>query len=368
MNLRIPGPTPLPPEVTAALSRPMINHRGPQFVELQGRVLAGLKEILETNNDIIIYPSSGTGGMEAALANVLSPGDRVLACTAGAFGDRFAEMAKRFGAQVNKLCFPMGQAIDPEKVAEELRNAPDTRTVLLTHSETSSGVLHPIEALAKTIRANSGALILVDAVSSAGATRVQTDAWGLDVVITGSQKALMSPPGASVVAIGERAWRAYETARSPRYFWDWREWTKMMAVGQTPVTPPLPIYFAMDVALDLIKAEGLNAVYARHERLAELTRNETVAMGLTLFADPRYASPTVTALRPPAGIKSGDLIARCRDELGVEFAGGQGEAKGKVLRIGHLGYVHEADIREALGALKQALAASPVVHATSVAE
>ncbi len=368
MNLRIPGPTPLPPQVTEALMSPMINHRGPTFVGLQRRILAGLKEVFETGNQIIIYPSSGTGGLEAALANVLSPGDRVLACAAGAFGERFAEIARRFGAQVDKLTFPMGQAIDADKVAEHLRNAPDTRAVLLTHSETSSGVLHPIESIARTIHANSNALVLVDAVSSAGATRLQTDAWGLDVVVTGSQKALMCPPGASILAISQRALRAYETARSPRYYWDWREWMKVMANGETPVTPPLPIYFALDVALDLIKNEGLTAVFARHERLAELTRRETGAMGFELFPDPKYASPTVTALRPPAGIKPGDLIARCREELGVEFAGGQGEAKGKVIRIGHLGYVHEPEIRQALAALQQAVSAAPVFRAASVGE
>lgn len=366
MNLRIPGPTPLPPEVTAALQSPMINHRGPTFVGMQRRILAGLKEVFETGNQIIIYPSSGTGGLEAALANTVSPGDRVLACSAGAFGERFAEIARRFGAQVDKLTFAMGQAIDVDQVAEHLKNAPDTRAVLLTHSETSTGVLHPIEALAGTIHANSNALILVDAVSSAGATRLQTDAWGLDVVITGSQKALMCPPGASILAISERALRAYETARSPRYYWDWREWTKTMANGETPFTPALSIYFGLDVALDLIKNEGLPAVYARHERLAELTRRETASMGFELFPNPRYASPTVTALRPPAGIKPGDLIARCREELGVEFAGGQGEAKGKIIRIGHLGYVHEPEIRQALGALQQALSTAPVLRAASV--
>ena len=361
MNLRIPGPTPLPPQVEAALRRPMINHRGAVFTDMQKRIVARLKLVFETSNDILIFPSSGTGGLEAALVNVLSPGDRVLACTAGAFGERFAEVAVAFGAHVDKLSFPSGTAIDPALVAEKLVAAPDTRAVLITHSETSTGVLHPVQALAKAVRENSDALVIVDAVSSLGATPLATDAWGIDIVITGSQKALMCPPGASVLAISKHAWHAYETARSPRFYWDWRSWEKWAEKGQTPVTPALSIYFALDAALDLILSEGLSTVYARHERLAELARTRAQSLGFELFPDPRYASPTVTALRPPAGVDAKRLIRYVREHYDVEFAGGQGALDGKIIRIGHLGYVNEQDIQTALNALERVMATAELV-------
>lgn len=361
MNLRIPGPTPIPPQVEAALRRPMINHRGAVFSDMQKRIVARLQLIFETSNDILIFPSSGTGGLEAALVNVLSPGDRVLACTAGAFGDRFAEIAVAFGAHVDKLTFPWGTAIDPARVAEKLRAAPDTRAVLITHSETSTGVLHPVQAIAKAVRENSDALVIVDAVSSLGAAPLATDAWSIDIVITGSQKALMSPPGAAILAISKHAWHAYETARAPRFYWDWRQWEKWAEKGQTPVTPALPIYYALDAALDLILNEGLPTVFARHERLGELARERAQAVGFELFPDPRYASPTVTALRPPAGVDATRLIRYVRDNFAVEFAGGQGELAGKIIRIGHLGYVNEADLHVALNALEHVMATAELV-------
>jgi aspartate aminotransferase-like enzyme len=356
MNLRIPGPTPLPPQVEAALRRPMINHRGAAFADLQKRIVARLQQVFETTNDILIFPASGTGGLEAALVNVLSPGDRVLACSAGAFGERFAEIAAAFGARVDQVSFPWGAAIDPASVAEKLRAAPDTRAVLVTHNETSTGVLQPVEAIAQAVREHSNALVIVDAVSSLGATRLATDAWGIDVVITGSQKALMSPPGAAILSISAHAWHAYEAARAPRFYWDWKEWKKWAVKGETPFTPALPIYFALDAALDLILTEGLPMVYARHARLAEWTRTRAQTLGLALFPDPRYASPAVTALRPPAGVDAGRLIRHVRDQLDVEFAGGQGALSGKIIRIGHLGYVHEADLQRALDALEHAMA------------
>ncbi len=359
MNLRIPGPTPLPPEVIAALQRPMINHRGPVFADLQNRIVTRLRDIFETANDILILPGSGTGGLEAALVNILSPGDRVLACIAGEFGKRFAQMAAAFGAQVEELTFAPGAAIDPDRVAEKLRAMGDAHAVLITHNETSTGVLHPLEALARAVHGNSKAMVLVDAVSSLALTRVAADAWGLDVVVSGSQKALMSPPGAAILSISANAWRAHEHARCPRYFWDWSEWKKWVAKGQTPFTPPLSVYFALDAALDLIQKEGLPNVYARHARLAEWTRTQAQALGCTLFADPRHASPAVTALRPPAGVDANALIRRMRDEDHVEVAGGQGEFSGKIFRIGHLGYVHEPEMQETIRVLERALNAQP---------
>ncbi len=360
MNLRIPGPTPLPPQVTAALQRPMMNHRSPVFADLQNKIVDRLREVFETTSDILILPSSGTGGLESALVNILSPGDRVLAPLAGEFGKRFAEMAAAFGADVEELAFPAGSAIDPARVAERLRGAPNTRAVLITHSETSTGILHPVQGIAQAVHENSNALVLVDAVSSLGATRIATDAWGLDVVVTGSQKALMSPPGLSILSISPRAWRAYENAHTPRFYFDWGHWKKWAAKGQTPFTPAVSTYFALDAALDMLHQEGLSNVYARHSRLADWTRAQAQQLGLSLFADPRYASPAVTAVRPPQGTDANALIRRLRDEQGVEFAGGQGELSGKIIRIGHLGYVHETDMQDAIYALERALIAQPL--------
>ncbi len=359
MNLRIPGPTPLPPQVMAAMQRPMINHRSAEFADMQNRVIAGLHQVFETKNDILLLPSSGTGGLEAALVNVLSPGDRVLACIAGEFGKRFSQIAAAFGARVDELVVPAGSAVEPAQVVERLSRAPDTSVVLLTHSETSTGILNPVEPLARAVRENSNALVVVDAVSSLGATRVSADDWGLDVVVTGSQKALMCPPGLAILSIGERAWRASERAQAPRYYWDWHEWKKWVLKGQTPVTPPLSIYFALDAALDLIRREGLPNVYARHARLADWTRRRAQSLGLQLFADSRCASPAVTALYPPAGMDANQLIRRLREDSGIQVAGGQGGLSGKIIRIGHLGYVHDADIQDALYALERVVVAQP---------
>lgn len=355
MNLRIPGPTPLPPEVLQALQRPMINHRGSQFSAMQKSIVARLQKIFETQNDILILPGSGTAGLEAAVVNVLSPGDQVLACVIGAFGERFAQIATAFGARVEKLTFPMGAAVDLDQVAEKLRVMPLLKAVLVTHNETSTGVLNPLRQFAQLVHENSNALLMVDAVSSLGATELANDAWGIDVVITGSQKTLMSPPGAAFISVSERAWHANESARMPRFFWDWREWRKWFALGQTPVTPPLTIYYAVDAALDLLLEEGMPNVYARHAQLAEYTRKRAQSFGFRLLPDPRVASPAVTALFPPRGADANQLIRRARDEYAVEFADGQGELKGKIIRIGHVGYVHQPDLEEALDALEHVL-------------
>ncbi len=360
MNLRIPGPTPLPPQVVAALQRPMINHRSPVFADLQNRIVDRLRDIFETTNDILILPGSGTGGLESALVNSLSPGDHVLACIAGQFGKRFAEIATAFGADVHSLDFAPGSAIDPGKVAESLRAAPNTRAVLVTHNETSTGVLHPLQAIAQAVHQNSNALVVVDAVSSLGATRVAADEWGLDVVVTGSQKALMSPPGMALISISQHAWHTYEHATTPRFYWDWMRWKKWAAKGQTPWTPAVSVYFALDAALDIIHQEGLANVYARHSRLADWTRSRALQLGMSLFADPRHASPSVTAVRPPEGLDANALVRRMRQEHDVEVAGGQGELSGKIIRIGHLGYVHDADMQDTIYALERTLIAQPV--------
>jgi aspartate aminotransferase-like enzyme len=351
MNLRIPGPTPCPPDVLAASARQMIDHRGSEAAELLRRVTRHLQAIFQTTtNDVLLLTGSGTGGMEAAIVNTLSPGDAVVAVTVGAFGDRFAEIAEAYGAQVHRLAFPWGRPADPEALREALRARPETRAVLLTHNESSTGVTNDVAALAAVAR-EFGALTLVDSVSGLGALPLPVDAWDLDVAVTASQKAWMTPPGLTMVSVSPRAWEARERARMPRYYWDFGQAKSYAERGQTPWTPALSILYALDVALEAMLAEGLEAVFARHERVARLARDGARALGLSLLAEERWASNTVTAVAAPPGLDVRELRRRCQEEHQVVLAGGQGQLEGRCFRIGHLGWVDEAQIQAVLVAL-----------------
>lgn len=357
MNLRIPGPTPCPPEVLAALSGPMINHRGPEFAALLTRVTTKLKSAFQTQQDILILTSSGTGAMEAAITNTLSPGDAVLSVSIGYFGDRFAAIAEAFGARVTRLQVEDGLAAEPQRVRDALQANPGVRAVLITHNETSTGVTNDLQALAAVVR-ESDALILVDAISSMGSAPVAMDDWGLDVVLSGSQKGWMVPPGLAFVGMSQRAWKASTGARMPRFYFDLKKAKDSAEKGQTPATPAVSLYFGMDVALDILGREGWPQVYARHHRIAEQTRAGLRDLGLRLLADPAHASDTVTTAFVPEGFEAGTLIKTLRDTYHIVVAGGQGKLAGKILRIGHLGYVSEQDIAELLAALRTELAAA----------
>lgn len=357
-NLRIPGPTPIPPEVLHALSRPMINHRGPEFAAIIERIETQLQHFFQTTQPILFFPSAGSGAMEAAIVNCFSPGDHVLAVTIGVFGNRFAKIAETFGLRVTRLETPWGHAADLDQLTAALADQHDLRGVLLTHNETSTGVTNDIAALARIIRQRlPDALILVDAVSSLGCVDLQMDAWDLDVVFTGSQKGWMVPPGLAMVAVGPRAWAAADRATLPRFYWDFRMAKKSLNKGQTPYTPPVNIFFGLDVSLEMMRQEGRDAIFARHQRVADLTRSRARALGLTLFADPAFASNTVTAVTVPDGIDGKALTKALREQEGVVIAGGQEQLEGKLLRIGHLGYVHDADISACMDALERQLAA-----------
>lgn len=367
MNLRTPGPTPCPPEVLEAMARQMNDHRGPESAAIIKRVVAGLKRAFQTESDVLIFTSSGTGGLEAAAVNVLSPGDKVLAVSIGNFGDRFASIAKAYGAAVTKLDFPSGKAADPEAITRALAADPEIRAVLITHNETSTSVTNPLEALASAVRAAGGdRLILVDSISGMGSLPVRTDAWGLDVVVSGSQKGWMLPPGLAFVSMSPRAWEASRRATAPRYYFDALKTKEAQDKGQTPWTPALSLYYALDVALDMLEREGWESVWARHAAIGEHTRRGVREMGLELLADPRFASNTVTAVRIPEGIDVSALRKRLREEYDVVLAGGQGELTGKIVRIGHLGLVTEADIDEALEALGKGLTAMGYTRAARV--
>jgi aspartate aminotransferase-like enzyme len=356
VNLRIPGPTPCPEDVLQAMSRQMINHRGPEFAEIIGRITESLKRLFETKNDVLTLSSAGTGAIEAAVVNTLSPGDRVLCVSIGVFGDRFADIGNVYGASVEKLSFEQGTAADAQEVADALKKDSSFKAVMVTHNETSTGVTNDLEAIAKAIRSvRPDILILVDAISSLGSVPLPIDKWDLDVVFTGSQKGWMVPPGMAMVSVSKRGWDAVESAKIPRYYFDYKKAKSYLEKGQTPWTPAVSVYFAMDVALRKLEAEGLANIHSRHARIGQLTRDGVKALGLKLLADERVASNTVTAVRVPDGVDGSALNKMMRTEYNTVLAGGQGQLTGKIFRIGHLGLVSEADIQACLDALKLAL-------------
>ena len=352
-NLRIPGPTALPPSVREAGARQMINHRGPEFAAMLGRILARMKPYFGTTSDVAMLSCAGSGGLEAAVVNTLSPGDRVLGVSIGSFGDRIAKIAQVYGADVTKLSIEWGRAADPADVRAHLEANPGYRAVLLTHNETSTAVMNPIAELAAAIRAvQPEALIIVDSVSGLGAVPFQMDAWGVDVVVTGSQKAWMAAPGLAMVAASERAWAAMETATMPRFYLDLRKHRDAHALGQTPWTPAIAVVFQVDAGLELMEGEGAEAIFARHETCAVATRAGLEALGFELFGDPDHYSRTVTAARVPAGFDWKAINAAVKGE-GVVLAGGQGPLAGQIFRLGHLGSVTLGEILDAIGVLEQ---------------
>lgn len=351
-NLRIPGPTALPPSVREAGGRQMINHRGPEFAAMLGRILEGMRPFFGTTSEIAMLSCAGTGGLEAAIVNTLSPGDRVLGVSIGSFGDRFARIAAAYGADVTRLEVEWGHAAEAGAIADALRADPTYRAVLLTHNETSTGVMNPIPRLTAAIREVApGALILVDSVSGLGAVPFEMDAWGVDVVVTGSQKAWMAAPGLAMVAASARAWTAMDTARMPRYYLDLRMHRDAHAKGETPWTPAIAVVYQVDEGLRLMTTETPAGIFARHEACAAATRAGLEALDFALYADPPVRSTTVTAAVVPDGLDwkafNGDIKRR-----GVILAGGQGKLTGRIFRLGHLGSVTVGEIIDAIGTIE----------------
>jgi len=331
----------------------MINHRGPEFAAMLARILDGMKPFFGTTRDVAMLTCAGSGGLEAAIVNTLSPGDRVLAVSIGSFGDRFAKIAAIYGADVTKIEVEWGQAADPGVVADALRAAPGYRAVLLTHNETSTGVMNPVAELAAAIRdASPESLILVDSVSGLGAVPFEMDAWGVDLVVTGSQKAWMSAPGLAMIAASERGWAATETARMPRFYLDLRSHRESAAAGQTPFTPAIAVVYQVDEGLRLMAAEGRDGIFARHEACAGASRAGLRALGFELLADDRVASKTVTAAKMPDGHEWKPFNAAIKSH-GVVLAGGQGKLTGKIFRLGHLGSVTVDEILGAIAVLER---------------
>ena len=356
-NLRLPGPTPVPDDVFQAMTKQMIDHRGTEFAELITRVGDNLKRAFETTNDVFVLTSSGTGAMEAAIVNTLSPGQRVLAITVGNFGDRFSKIAKTYGASVNELKFPDGEAADPEVIRQALKDDPEITAVLVTHNETSTGITNDIETIAGIVKGEFDKLLLVDAISSLGSIRLMVDKWGLDVVCAGSQKGWMCPPGLAMISFSERAWEASKTATMPKFYFNITEARTAHGKGQTPWTPAVSLLFGLDYAVQKMLMRGdMEDVYSFHSEIAAYTRKGLTDLGLELVAkDDKHASNTVTACFVPDGISDEALLSTLRDDYDIIAAEGRGLLAGRVFRIGHMGYVSKADIDNVFDALKEAL-------------
>lgn len=353
-QLRIPGPTPCPSQVLEAMAWPMVNHRGPEFKKMLYEVTNKLKEVFQTKNDLYVLTGSGTGGLEAAVVNTLSPGDKVLSVSIGVFGDRWANIAKAFGAEVINLKVEWGKAADPEAVREALKANPDVKAVMVTHNETSTGVTNDLESISKVVK-DAGKLLLVDAISSLSSIDLPVDKWQCDIVISGSQKGWMVPPGLAFASVSQQAWEVFKKAKTPRFYWDFGKARSYLEKGQNPWTPAVSVVYALTISLDMILKEGLQNIFARHLRIGRMVREGVKALGLSMFADEKYASNTVSAVAAPEGLDGNKFRQMMQIEHGIVLAGGQQSLDGKIFRIGHLGFVSEKEIEELLAALKTTL-------------
>lgn len=353
VNLRVPGPTPCPEPVLQAMAKQMIYHRSKEFGVFMNEVTAKLKRLFQTQEDVLILTASGNGGLEASVVNFLSPGDKVLAICIGFFGESFGDIAEALGADVNRLRFELGYPADPEVVRQALAADPGIKTVLVSHNETSTGVTNDLEAISAVV-SEFDKLLIVDAISSLGCIDLPVDGWGCDVVITASEKGLMTSPGLAMVSVGQKAWQAYSKAKMPRYYWDLGKAKEYLERGQTPATPAISILYGLAAALDLMEREGFPDIIVRHARLGSAVRAGVKTLGLSLFAQESHASNTVTAVRVPSGVDVKSLLELVREQ-GVVLAGGQSWLEGKVFRIGHMGWITEPDIEAVIAALRSSL-------------
>ncbi len=350
-----PGPTPVPPQVLLAQGGPLVYHRGPGYGRLLREVSESLQEIMHTRSDVLVLTASGTGGLESAVANLCSPGDRVVVPVAGYFGERFAKIATAYGLDVRRVDYEWGRAVRPEDVAAALAEAP-TKAVFMQQSETSTGVIHDVEAVGSVVR-EAGALFAVDVVSSLGAVPYDGDAWGVDVAIGGSQKAFSATPGVAFVSVSSAAWEAAASSTSPRFYFDWRLYKDAFdrKNPENPFTPAISLMQGLREALALYFEEGAEAVLTRHRLLSEGTKAGARAMGLELFGEHPERAWAVTAVRAPEGIDGDEIVAKVRRDHHVILAPGQGPLKGKIFRIGHLGYYDRLDIVRCMAALESTL-------------
>ena len=360
IRLFTPGPTPILPAAQTAMAAFSLHHRTADFRALFTRVLADMKEFIGTRNDVLVLASSGTGVMEGSVSNLTSPGDKVLVLTAGKFGERWRDLAKAFGCAVEVLSVAYGETFSLDQVRQKL--TPDIRVVYLQATESSTGARHDVKGIASLVRAHGDALLVVYAITGLGTTHFDVDSWGIDVIIGGSQKALMIPPGLAYCAVSERAWTRMEAAKSPRYYFDFRKERKAAAKGESAFTPATSLFAALGAALDFVRQMGNGNVVAGREALinnaelaAEMTRAGAAALGLRLFS-PTCPASALTAIQAPAGIDSGALVKEFRESFSAVVANGQGEMKGQLFRVAHIGYYDYLDTIGILAALEQVLA------------
>lgn len=353
--LRIPGPTPVPPRVLAAMTQPMISHRGSEMETLILDLREKLQTVMRTEGEVMVWPGSGSAGWEAAIQNSCRVGDQVVATVGGDFGRRFADLAERFGLRVHRIEAPWGQAVSAAQVEEAIMAAGNVSAVLVTHNETSTGVTNPLAEIAAVAR-RAGALVLVDAVSSAAAMPLEADVWDLDWVISGSQKAWMCPPGLMLASVSGRALEVAARLETNRSFWDVARMAKGFATGQTPTTPPISLLYALDIALDMMLEEGVEAMWERQHRLGVETRGALGGLGLDLYADPAFASASLTAFRPPSGMTASALRSAVREDSGIELAIGQGDEAETVVRIGHMGWAGMPELDATIESIERVIA------------
>ncbi|MDP2920806.1 MAG: alanine--glyoxylate aminotransferase family protein [Candidatus Omnitrophota bacterium] len=351
--LLTPGPTPIPPRVLETMARPIIHHRTPEFQKVIQEVEEDLKYVYQTKNEVLIFAASGTGAMEGSVINLLSPGDKALVVRGGKFGERFGEICKAYGVEFIPLDVVCGKAVDPKKRDEALKIDKKIKAVYVTLCETSTGVSTDVEAIAKIVK-NYEAALVVDAISGLAAIPIKTDEWGVDVVVSGSQKGLMIPPGLAFVSVSAKAWGLIEKSTLPKYYFDFKAYRKAIAKTDTPFTPAVNLMIGLREALKIIREEGLEVIFERHKKMASAVRSSVKAMGLELFAPEAY-SDGVTAVKVPQGIDGEKLVKTMRDKYGVGIAGGQDEMKGKMFRIATMGYITPSDLIVCIATLETVL-------------
>ena len=349
-----PGPTMLPPEVVLKMAEPIMHHREPEFEKVFAEIREGLKSLFQTKNEVLVFTSSGTGAMEGAVSNLLSKGDKVLVVRGGKFGERWGEICKAYGIEFVSIDVEWGKAVEPKRIQEALTSDPSIRAVYTQATETSTGVVHPIQEIGDVLKKHDGTVLVVDAITGIGVFDMPMDQWGLDVVISGSQKALMLPPGLAFAALSEKAWKFVERSNLPKYYFDFKRELKAIQKNQSAYTPAISLMVGLRESLRLIQQEGLTQVFRRHERLARATRAAVKALGLDLFA-PESPSPALTAVKVPQGIDGLKLQDLFFERFGITVAEGQDRAKGKIIRIAHLGYYDRLDMVMVISALEMLL-------------
>jgi serine---pyruvate transaminase len=352
-RLFTPGPTPVPEKVMLAMAQPIIHHRHKEFIEMLERVNDNLRYLFQTRNNVYMLTASGTGAMETAVSNLLSRGEIALFVNAGKFGERWGELCAAYGIEAEEVCVEWGEAVDPGEIAMRLRRRKDIRAVFVTHSETSTGVAQDVKEIARTVKECSDAIVVVDGITSIGALEMRMDDRSIDVALTGSQKGLMITPGLSFIAVSDRAWKAVEGANLPRYYFDLRKAKSAITAEGTPWTPAVSLVTGLDVALGMIREEGLENVWTRHDRMAKAVREGCQALGLRVVAS--VPSNALTAVSVPPGVDAGKLSSLLKDKYGITVAGGQGKFKGKIIRLSHLGYYDVLDMVAIVSALEMAL-------------